>query len=357
MSLLPESRFRFPADWEPQEAVWFAWPVRDDLWPGVLPRVRQQLAGLYQLAARFQDVCVLCPESARADLLHHMEPSGPPDNLRVLDYLTDDVWCRDFGPLFVFDRESASLSLTDWSFNAWGGKFPSYQRDAAAPAFIADGLGLPRIACEAVLEGGAIESNGGGTLLTTEAVLLHPNRNGPLNKAGMEAILADGLGIEQVLWLKDGLAGDDTDGHIDNIARFFREDGILLATAAGSTDPNAPALEENRLRLSGAALPDGRPFELVPLPLPDPVLLDGQPLAASYLNYLVLNGAVLVPSFGQPENDARALEILRGCYPGREIVGFDCREILREGGALHCLSQHQPREHITNSDPYGPGCG
>jgi agmatine deiminase len=342
MSLPSKSRFRFPADWEPQKAVWFAWPVCEDLWPGALSLVRQQLAQLYQLAAHYQDVCLFCPGAARTELLHYMEPSGLPANLYLFDYATDDVWCRDYGPLFVFDQEDPSLCATDWGFNAWGEKFPEYVRDAAATAFMANELDLRRIQFETVLEGGAIDSNGAGTLLTTEAVLLHPNRNGPTDKNAVETILAERLGVEQVLWLKDGLAGDDTDGHIDNVARFFREDGILLATVEDPSSPNAVALEENHSRLSAACLPDGRFIELVALPLPSPIIHNGEPMAASYLNYLVLNGAVLVPTYGQPENDTRALEILRKCYTKRAVVGFDCRDILCEGGALHCLSHHQP---------------
>ncbi|MGC6455337.1 MAG: agmatine deiminase family protein [Coraliomargaritaceae bacterium] len=342
MSHPSKIHFRFPADWERQEAVWFAWPTSEDLWPGVLSRVQSRLVELYQIAARYQRVSVLCPELAREDLLRHWGPSELPPNLKLFDYQTDDVWCRDFGPLFVLKGKNAELTVTDWDFNAWGGKFPRYRRDSEAPAFIAHALDLPRITFETILEGGAIESNGCGTVLTTEAVLLHPNRNGPTEKAAIESILSRGLGVEQVLWLQEGLVGDDTDGHIDNIARFFREDGVLLAAPQTLSDPNRMALEENRRRLQGAVLPDGRSLELVTLPLPDPIVQDGQPLAASYLNYLVLNGAVLVPTFAQEENDARALETLRACYPERTVIGFDCRDILREGGALHCLSQHQP---------------
>lgn len=336
------SHFRFPADWEPQTAVWFAWPTSEELWPGELLHVQSRLAELYQIAARYQPVHVLCPRSAQGNLLGHFGSPELPSNLRLFDYRTDDVWFRDFGPLFVFDEKVGGLTVTDWGFNAWGKKFPRYERDAAATRFLAHELGLPRKGFETILEGGAIESNGSGTLLTTEAVLLHPNRNGQIDKAAMEAVLARGLGVEQVLWLEEGLVGDDTDGHVDNIARFFREDGILLATVATTDDPNARALEENHCRLQGAALSDGRPFDLVELPLPEPKIHEGLPLAASYLNYLVLNGAVLVPTFGQAENDARALEILRSCYPERAVIGFDCCAILHEGGALHCLSQHQP---------------
>jgi agmatine deiminase len=333
---------RFPAEWEPQAAVWFAWPVRDDLWPGVLPQVRNQLAALYVLAARFQAVCVLCPQAAQADLQARMARVGDATRVRLYDYETDDVWCRDYGPLFLLNDDRSQLCVADWAYNAWGNKFPRQQKDNVAPAWIAKQLGLRRFAFETVLEGGAIESNGAGQVLSTEVVLLNPNRNGVLTREQITARLVAGLAIDQVLWLHDGLVGDDTDGHIDNLARFFKPDGILLAEVTDPRDANYAALSENAHRVQQFRTPDGAPFESVALPLPDPIYVDGERLAASYLNYLVLNGAVLVPTYAQPQRDAQALAIIGECYPDREIVGFDCCDIVREGGAIHCMSQHQP---------------
>ena len=334
--------YRFPAEWEPQAAVWFAWPVRADLWPGVLPQVRTQLAALYVLAARFQPVCVLCPQSAQADLQARLAQAGDATRVRLYDYETDDVWCRDYGPLFLLSEDRRELCVADWRYNAWGNKFPLQHKDNRAPAWIAEQLDLRRFAFDTVLEGGAIESNGAGQLLSTEVVLLNPNRNGAVDREQITARLADGLGIDQVLWLHDGLVGDDTDGHIDNLARFYKPDGILLAEVADPQDPNFAALQENARRVQQFRTPDGRPFQTVQLPLPDPIYVDGERLAASYMNFLVLNGAVLVPTYSQPQRDAQALAIIGECYPGREIVGFDCCDIVREGGAIHCMSQHQP---------------
>ena len=334
--------YRFPAEWEPQEAVWFAWPTRDDLWAGVFERVREQLAALYVLAARFQPVRVLCPAPLQEELCTLMAKAGSQDNIELYDYQTDDVWIRDFGPLFLLDVEGGTVAIVDWSYNAWGNKFPLQDRDDAASAWIAEALGMPRFKMDAVLEGGAVESNGAGCLLTSEAVLLNPNRNGPMTTSQMDRLLVDGLCVDSVLWLKDGLAGDDTDGHIDNLARFFAADAILLAKAPVGDDLNAAALKENACRVRSFKTPQGAPYRVVELPLPDPVWLDGEPLAASYMNYLVLNGAVLVPTYNQPKSDARALQVLGDCFPGREIIGFDCCDILHEGGAIHCMSQHQP---------------
>jgi len=342
LSTPKELGYRFPADWEPQAAVWFAWPTRDDLWAGVLPRVREQLAALYVLAARFQPVGVLCPESAQADLQALMAQAGDASGVTLYNYQTDDVWCRDYGPLFLLNDDGTELCITDWTYNAWGNKYPLQQRDNNAPAWIADQVGVRRFVFDTVLEGGAIESNGAGQLLTTELVLLNLNRNGEMRKQQIEARLAAGLGINEVLWLHDGLVGDDTDGHIDNLARFFKDDGILMASVTDTEDDNFAALSENTRRIQAFRTPTGQPYATVSLPLPEPIYLDGTRLAASYMNYLVLNGAVLVPTYGQPRRDAEALEIIADCYPSREVVGFDCRDIVREGGAIHCMSQHQP---------------
>ena len=342
LSTPKELGYRFPADWEPQAAVWFAWPTRDDLWAGVLPRVREQLAALYVLAARFQPVGVLCPESAQVDLQALMAQAGDASGVTLYNYQTDDVWCRDYGPLFLLNEDGTELCITDWTYNAWGNKYPLQQRDNNAPAWIADQVGVRRFVFDTVLEGGAIESNGAGQLLTTELVLLNLNRNGEMRKQQIEARLAAGLGINEVLWLHDGLVGDDTDGHIDNLARFFKDDGIWMASVTDTEDDNFAALSENTRRIQAFRTPTGQPYATVSLPLPEPIYLDGTRLAASYMNYLVLNGAVLVPTYGQPQRDAEALEIIADCYPSREVVGFDCRDIVREGGAIHCMSQHQP---------------
>ena len=342
LSTPKELGYRFPAEWEPQEAVWFAWPVREDLWPLVFPKVREQLAALYVLAARFEPVRVLCPKSAQADLRALMEQAGDASEVALYDYETDDIWCRDYGPLFLLSEDGSELCVADWIYNAWGNKFPLQQKDNHTPAWIAEQLGLRRFAFDTVLEGGAIESNGAGQILSTEVVLLNPNRNGGISKQDITARLAAGIGVDEVLWLHDGLVGDDTDGHIDNLARFFKPDGILIADVADPEDANFAALSENTRRVQEFRTSEGHPFASVQLPLPDPIYLDGERLAASYMNYLVLNGAVLVPTYAQPQLDAEALGIIGDCYPGRQVIGFDCRDIVREGGAIHCMSQHQP---------------
>lgn len=341
-NLPKELGYRLPAEWEPQEAVWFAWPVREDLWAGVLPQVRAQLAALYVTAARYQPVRVLCPLGAQESLRVLMAAVGDHGNVELFDYETDDVWIRDYGPLFLLNVDGSECAVSDWIFNAWGDKYPLQAKDNGASEWIAEQLGLRRFATDFVSEGGAIESNGAGLLLTTEAVLLNPNRNGVIDAQDVERQLEGGLGVDSVLWLGGGLVGDDTDGHIDNLARFFKPDGILVADVGGRHNPNYRVLQDNLERVREFVTSEGRPFASVQLPIPDLILLDGEPLAASYLNYLVLNDAVLVPTYRQPKRDAEALEIIGDCFPSREIVGFDCTDIVREGGAIHCMSQQQP---------------
>lgn len=333
--------FGLPPEWAPQEAIWFAWPVRRALWPHCFDQVRLQLAALYVLAARYQTVRVLCGADEQEGLRALMTLAGDASRVELYDYQCDDVWIRDFGPLFLLSSDGTDVAMADWRFNAWGDKFPQHERDDRASRWIAGQIGVRRFEVGQVLEGGAIEANGNGDLLTTEAVLLNPSRHGPSSKAAWEMPLKDGLGVERVLWLNEGLQGDDTDGHIDNLARFFKEDGILYADVRDPKNINAPALDENLARLKTFRTKEGRPFELVALPLPDLIFDEEAPLAASYLNYVVLNGAVLVPTYGQADNDRRAMEILADCFPGREVVGVDCRSIILEGGALHCMSQHQ----------------
>ncbi|MGB0333839.1 MAG: agmatine deiminase family protein [Opitutales bacterium] len=334
--------YRFPAEWELQEAVWFAWPVRETLWPDCLDRVRERLVELYLQAAVFQKVRILCPSYEQESLRQLMIARGETTNVEFYDYETDDVWIRDFGPLFLIHDRKKELCIADWRYNAWGNKFPEQEKDSRASAWIANQIEMRRFSFEQVLEGGAVESNGAGQILTTEVVALNPNRNGELESEKLERKFTEGLGASEILWLKDGLVGDDTDGHIDNLARFFKEDGILIAKVSDPGDVNYPALEENARRLREFQTVEGEAFTIVQLPLPDPILHRGEPLAASYLNYIVLNGAVLVPTYNQASKDEEALGIIGDCFPMREIIGVDCTDIVKEGGALHCMSQHQP---------------
>jgi len=322
---------RLPAEWEPQAALWLSWPVSSHIWPGKQDAIAEKFAGIVAAASRFQRVNINADAEAhvaiRAQLRH---ANAVWENTWLYEHPTNDVWCRDHGPIFVQDAGGAVVA-TNWKFNAWGGKFEPWDLDDAVPALMAQSLEIPCENHRLILEGGAIDSNGGGVLLTTEPVLLNPNRNAGATKATYEARFADAFGAEEVIWLPEGLPNDDTDGHIDNLARFVAENAVLCVV-----DERLPALGRNRDLLQE------RFGTVAELPLPDPIRpAKDQELPASYANFVVINGAVLAPVFAQDANDQRALAILREHFPDREIVPVDCRLLLEEGGALHCISANQ----------------
>ena len=232
--------------------------------------------------------------------------------------------------------------MTDWEYNAWGDKYPPYERDNQIPPKIAKALGLRRFEKAMVLEGGSIDVNGKGLLLTTEACLLNKNRNPLLSKAEIEQNLKDYLGVHTILWLGDGIIGDDTDGHIDDLTRFYSEDGLVTVMEPNKRDKNHKILEENLERMRSLRTPTGKKFKIVTLPMPAPRSFDGQRLPASYANFLIINGAVLMPAFRQKKRDQEAAEILADCFPGRAIVPIDRLDLVWGLGTLHCISQQQP---------------
>jgi len=335
--------FRMPAEWAPQAAVWYSWPHRKKTWPRHYRPIPAKFAEIIATVSHFEDVHVniarpLQPQArallrkAKADL----------ERIAFHHHPTDDAWCRDHGPIFLKHDRSGEVALTDWDYNAWGGKYLPYDRDARIPSRIARTLGVRRFENKMVLEGGSIDVNGEGLLLTTESCLLNPNRNPQLTRAQIEQNLRDFLGVKTVLWLGAGIAGDDTDGHVDDLTRFFATDGIVTIVEENSRDQNYRALRENRERLGGFRTPEGKKFRIIELPMPRPCVCDGRRMPATYANFLVINGAVLVPSFRQPRRDAEAAEILSGCFPGRKIIPIDCLELVWGSGTLHCISQQQP---------------
>jgi agmatine deiminase len=335
--------FRLPAEWEPQAAVWLSWPHRRSTWPGRFDAIPPAFARLVAAISRFEDVHLnaalrLQPRARRLCA----EAGADVARITFHDHPTNDAWCRDHGPIFVKHRGTGEVALTDWRFNAWGGKYRPYDRDDAIPGHVARALGLRRFRRDMILEGGSIDGNGRGLLLTSEQCLLNPNRNPDLSRADIERALREMLGVRRVLWLGEGIVGDDTDGHVDDVARFFRADAIVAAKEPDSRDANHRPLRDVWERLETFRTPAGKRFELVPLPMPRAFGFDGQRVPASYANFLVINGAVLVPTFRQPKRDAEACAVLTACFPGREIVPVDCRDLIWGLGAIHCLTQQQP---------------
>lgn len=337
-----------PPEWSPQEAVWLSWPVDDPRhWGGAKRNLMwEKFAEIAAAITHHQRVRINAPGADHPAILAACNRAkAVPEHVELFDHPHNDVWCRDHGPIFVKHRLSGELAVTDWEFNAWGGKFPPWDLDNAIPARIAESLGLRLFKGGMVLEGGAIEVNGAGQLLTTEAVLLNPNRNPHLERGEIEQRLRDTLGITDVLWLKQGIEGDDTDGHIDDLARFVDEKTILACTERNSSSPNQRVLHDNLARLRSFHDPTGRLFEVVEISLPEACEVPGwrlPVLPASYVNFLIMNGGVLVPTFRQARNDDRALGLIRELFPDRKITGIDCLDLVEEGGTLHCISQQQP---------------
>jgi agmatine deiminase len=271
-----------------------------------------------------------------------LRSAAAPERLRFYRFPTNDAWARDHGAIFVV-RPTAEMPrlAVDFDYNAWGGKYPPFDRDQRVGRQMAEALGVPRFAQPSVvLEGGSIEVNGAGALLTTEQCLLNPNRNPTLSRADIERLLCDAFGVTEVLWLGEGIEGDDTDGHIDDLTRFVDATTVVTVLEPNRADPNHLPLAVNR-RLLDTLRVGGRPLTVRELPMPAPQYLEEQRLPASYANFYVANGAVLVPTFGCEQDDV-ACGVLRECFPGRQVVPVDCRVIIAGLGALHCLTQQVP---------------
>ena len=335
--------FRFPAEWEPQAAVWLSWPHKRSSWPGQFRPVPYVFADIVAQISRFEEVRINCAASLQPRAKRLCAQAGA-DLAKVAfyDHPTNDAWCRDHGPIFIKNPKTGEVAVTDWRYNAWGDKYPPYDLDNEIPPSIARKLKLRRFENDMVLEGGSIDVNGRGLLLTTEQCLLHRNRNPGLTRTQIERNLRDFLGVKTILWLGEGIVGDDTDGHIDDITRFYRPDGFITCVEPNRRDANHRILTRNLERLRGFRTPAGKKFEVVTLPMPKPWAFQGQRVPASYANFLIINGAVLVPTFRQPKRDAAALGIIGDCLPGREVIPIDCYFLIWGLGTLHCISQQQP---------------
>ena len=348
-----------PAEWEPHDATWLAWPHNEETWPGLLPQVQEIFLDVIRELQQGEIVHLLVNEAAAKEKVSRlMRDRGISDRSVMLHEMpTADVWLRDSGPIFLCSPEQqAPLAASVWQFNAWGRKYDDLLPDAGLSRRIAQRIGVPCFEPGIVLEGGAIDVNGAGACLTTEQCLLHPNRNPSLQRADVERYLGDVLGVCHFIWLGRGIVGDDTDGHVDDVARFVGPGTVVCAEETDPLDPNFEALRENCRRLQSASDGQGRSLEVVPLPMPGHVGPAHGRLPASYANFYIGNGVVLVPTFGHP-NDARALSILEELFPDRRVTGIRCEALVHGFGALHCVTQQQPatalRPPTTSSQPKG----
>ncbi len=336
--------YSMPAEWMPHRATWLSWPHNRETWPTQLETVREVWVRMMQVLALNEQVVLLVnDEQTRQDVILRLKNVGAVmKNILIVKIPTVDVWMRDYGPTFLTRAGSENpLAFNDWIFNGWGRKYRAYEDDDRVAKDIASLLQVPTFNHSVVLEGGYIEVNGAGTCLTTEQCLLNRNRNPDMSRGEIEQFLKDALGVSHLIWLAEGVAGDDTDGHIDDIARFVNPMTVVCVLETDSNDENYAPLRENYERLQGARDQNGHRLSVVTLPCPAPVNYEGSRLPASYANFYIANEVVLAPVFDDP-NDYRALGILQELFPERRVVGLPCKAVVAGLGAIHCVTQQEP---------------
>lgn len=336
--------YYFPAEFAPHVATWLSWPHKEASWPGKIDAIYPYYAQFIKELSRSEIVRInVADEGMKQFALKHIEASGA-DLSKVEFYFhpTNDAWCRDHGPAFLINpRAEQQKIIVDWGYNAWGDKYPPYDLDDVIPTRIGEHFKIPVVYPGIVMEGGSVEFNGAGTVLTSTACLLNKNRNPHLTQEQIEDYLCNYYGMEQVLWVDEGIVGDDTDGHIDDTVRFVNEDTVLTVIEANKNDENYELLQHNLEQLQQMRLLNGKQLNVIEIPMPDPVVYDEQRLPASYANFYISNDAVIVPTY-RCDKDDKALRIIQDCFPGRRVVGIDSTEIIWGLGSFHCLSQQEP---------------
>src|ERR1700719_192341 len=334
--------YRMPAEWEPHAATWLSWPRREGIsFPDSFDRVLPTLRAMVEALIESENVCINVCNGAHEAEAQQVLRGLSMERITFHRIPTNEPWCRDHGPIFLTRKKEPRLAIVDWDYNAWGGKYPPCDLDEVVPTRIGEILDVPVFYPRMILEGGSIEVNGTGTLLTSESCLLNKNRNPDLKRDQIEERLRDYLGVREILWLGDGIEGDDTDGHIDDLARFVSETKVVTVGEENSDDANYKPLQENMSRLRAMKV-GGRKIDIVTLPMPKKMVREGLRLPASYANFYIANSSVLVPTFADPA-DELALSILRDCFPMRRVVGIDSRELIWGLGTFHCLTQQQPK--------------
>jgi agmatine deiminase len=328
--------YRMPAEWEPHAATWLSWPRREGIsFPGSFDRVMPTLRAMVEALIDSEPVCINVCNGAHEAEAREVLRGLSMERVTFYRIPTNEPWCRDHGPIFLTRDVDPRLAIVDWDYNAWGGKYPPCDLDEVVPTGIAAILGVPVFYPRMILEGGSIEVNGRGALLTTESCLLNKNRNPQLSREEIEQRLRDFLGIREILWLGGGIAGDDTDGHIDDLARFVSERTVVTVVEEDRDDENYAPLQENLARLRQMKI------DIATLPMPKKIVREDLRLPDSYANFYIANSCVLVPTFADP-NDKAALSSLQKLFPDRRAIGIDCRELIWGLGTFHCLTQQQP---------------
>ena len=339
-----QNGFHFPAEWHPHVTTWLSWPHKEASWPGKLDMVFPAYAEFIKVLAQDELVRINVKDNNMAAFAKKQLEAAHVNlkNVEFFEFETNDAWCRDHGPAFLINPNTNQKAIVDWGYNAWGNKYPPFDLDDVIPTKIGDRFGLTVYHPGIVMEGGSVDFNGKGTVLTTTACLLNKNRNPHLSQQQIETYLQNYYGVEQVLWLGDGIVGDDTDGHIDDITRFVNEDTVVTVVEENKSDENYALLMENLQTLKTMRLLNGKQLNIVELPMPEPVIYDEQRLPASYANFYIANAAVIVPTY-RSKNDDKALSILQECFPKHKVVGIDSTDIIWGLGSFHCLSQQEPK--------------
>jgi agmatine deiminase len=330
-----------PPEWAVHEATWLTWPKDPLTWPDRVPQVETIFLRMIEALAEHETVNLLVDDEETEGRVRARMTWPQAANVCLHRIRTVDSWIRDYGPNFVIRGASADLAYNDWGFNAWGGKYETLMADDGVGAALEPLLGIPRFTPGLVLEGGSIDVNGAGVVMTTEQCLLNANRNPGRSRAEIEQALRDYLGVSQVLWLGEGVEGDDTDGHIDDITRFVSPTTIVTVVEDDPASANYAPLQDNLRRLQLARDVTGRAYDIVTLPMPGAVLAEGEPLPASYANFYIANGVVLLPVYGHA-NDGRAADALQRLFPDRRVVSIPCEPLVWGMGAIHCVTQQEP---------------
>jgi agmatine deiminase len=335
--------FHFPAEWAPHTSTWLSWPHKEESWPGKIATIYKPYCEFIKILTEGELVRInVADEKLKAFAVKQLQLAGVDLNkIEFFKFPTNDAWCRDHGPAFLINPETKEKAIVDWNYNAWGNKYPPYDLDDVIPTKIAKHFNLPVYHPGIVMEGGSVDFNGKGTLITSTACLLNKNRNPHLNQQQIEAYLYNYYGVEQMLWVNEGIIGDDTDGHIDDTVRFVNEDTVVTVIEENKTDENYHILQENLQTLKTMRLLNGKQPNIIELPMPEPVYYDGQRLPASYANFYIANSAVIMPTY-RCKKDEKALDILQQCFPDRKVVGIDSTDIIWGLGSFHCLSQQEP---------------
>lgn len=336
--------YYFPAEFAPHVATWLSWPHKEESWPGKIHSIYPSYCQFVKELSKGERVCInVNNEAMKAFAIQQLQMAGV-DSSKIEFYFhpTNDAWCRDHGPAFLINPKAEQKKvIVDWDYNAWGGKYPPHDLDDIVPTLIAKQFNLPVYYPGIIMEGGSVEFNGKGTVITSTACLLNPNRNPHLNQQQIEEYLQNYYGVEQVLWVDEGIVGDDTDGHIDDTVRFVNEDTVIAVVEEDTKDENYSLLQHNLKQLNQMRLLNGKQLNIVELPMPEAVYFQDQRLPCAYANFYIANQSVIVPTFRSNKDD-KALQIIQHCFPNRKVAGIDSTDIIWGLGSFHCLSQQEP---------------